>query len=376
MIIYRDNRQEFILKNFNKLATMAAVASATYGMAASDVGAEYDASKILPEGCEVFEVGQNVSRASEQELVDAGYPGITVDGKVSSQYEQEHVYRAQQDLKVIGALDANTRICGYAGAITQLAAEKAQGIDAFAGESDQLKVEQSASVNATEACEEIRLTTWAADVLPGSDGDLLLDNGTEAIAVQEALNSNGVNVGNANGIIGPRTLLGFAEFQQREFGESDCLAGSVTLTALGVQKEAPVISVEDKDVDIDKVIVDKSDDTLKAYDGGELVMQTRISHGDDRIYTYEKDGYLYKGRAHTRVGTNQVYRTEGPDYASQTLGGPAGSMGNARFFDGGIAIHQGDVSRPSHACVRVSPANMNQLVDLGFGIGDTVTVQE
>jgi lipoprotein-anchoring transpeptidase ErfK/SrfK len=155
--------------------------------------------------------------------------------------------------------------------------------------------------------------------------------------------------------------------------------GNITLKTLGVENPQKASSLEKTvsgQIDIDKVVIDKSEDTLTAYDNGQVVDEVRISHGDDRTYTYYSNGQKLTGRAITRTGTTKVYRTEDADYASKTLGGAPGSMGYARFFNGGLAVHVGNIWSASHGCIRVSLSKMKNLVKMGFGYGDTVVVQE
>jgi len=313
----------------------------------------------------------------QEEYSERGYSRSGIDGVDGKEFCKD-TYEIQVENNLYADGVVGDQMVSFLGGISSLLREHGLQSNPVNNRAVSLKTETitTPSTTVSEGCDEIHLSSWVSSRIPGSDGDFILDNGEEARAVQSALNKNGIQVGIADGKKGTRTMNGFAQFQLEKFGKADCQLGSQTFGELGIESSSTNSTEKSNAIDIDKVVIDKSDKTLTAYDNGDEVEEYRISFGDDRTYTYYIGGRQYTGTATTRTGTTKVYRTEGADYASKTLGGAPGSMGYARFFNGGLAVHVGNIWSASHGCVRVALLSMKNLVKMGFGYGDIVVVQE
>lgn len=135
------------------------------------------------------------------------------------------------------------------------------------------------------------------------------------------------------------------------------------------------------------VVVDISDQLAIFYKGGKAAVIARVSTGSGKQYTYtDASGSQHTATATTRRGTHKIYRVEGANHRSADLGGIPGSMGYAKYFDYGIAMHSGNTPGypASHGCVRVDRGNaadptddaLKLMQDFGLGKGDSVTVQD
>lgn len=106
-------------KPFSRIAVGLTASLASFGAMQGVAQAE-----TLPSDCRVFEIGDPVSKSAEQALDIAGFDGIVVDGRISTNNEQASVLDAQVALKASGFLRNSVRICGYAGDTTRQAAEQ------------------------------------------------------------------------------------------------------------------------------------------------------------------------------------------------------------------------------------------------------------
>ncbi len=263
----------------NRINQALVATSLTIGSFAGISGGEVMAGTNtygVPEGCATNEIGKSVPLSSEQAIVDAGFMGVQADGIVSSKWEQGTTAGIQRTMIEIGALASNTLVCGYPGNATKSAALKIANPDyGYAGENDlddkgyiDTSEKYGGEDDIIETCNTITLTSWASKKIPGSDGDLVLDNGQETVALQKALNRNGVSVGKADGLAGSRTKKGFATYQDTKFGTVDCVIGSQTFNALGFQVDTAAKNTPNKPtatdnttrniVDIDKVTASKN----------------------------------------------------------------------------------------------------------------------
>lgn len=320
----------------------------------------------IPSNCNSH-VGEYVSLTTEKALISVGFPEITADNKVTSIREQGAVLGAQKFMKEIGVIDKEVTICGLAGPATLAGVRKMQTPNALAGESQISSTSNNVNTSNKKSSESSKKYT----IDDCRNYDLWSEDTIKAVQAALGVRPDG-NFGNVtcNAMIEKQIKEGIDRYGKGSLGDR-------TLTALDVHGvRSTEEAASNSKTDIDRVVIDKSDNTLKAYENGKLVEEVRTSHGDDRNYTFYVNGRQYTGTAITRTGTTKVYRTEGADYASRTLGGAPGSMGYARFFNGGLAVHVGNIWSSSHGCVRVSLTSMKNLVKLGFGIGDTVVVQE
>ena len=138
----------------------------------------------------------------------------------------------------------------------------------------------------------------------------------------------------------------------------------------------------------DNVVVDVVKQLAVFFKDGKAKIISRTSTGSGKEYTYKgTNGKPQKGIATTGLGKFRIFRTEGADFSSQTLGGDPGSMAWALFFNKGEALHSGvipkDGTPSSHGCVRLdkgvdqaNPADdaVKAMIDNGLGVGDAVTV--
>lgn len=360
----------------NKLREV--IVGVTLATSALGVGSAVDSSPVdasnhieqgiyeIPSNCDNY-VGDAVSITTEKALRSVGFTGITADNKVTSLQEQGAVLGAQKFMKEIGVIDKDVKICGFAGSVTLAGVRKMQTLGALASESQINNA--SNSVNPSNNSSPDISKKYTIDDC--KNYDLWTTDTIKAVQAALGVRVDG-NFGDVtcNAMINEQIKIGIDRYGKG-------FLGNRTLTALDVQGvKSTQETATNSRIDIDKVVIDKSDNTLKAYENGKLVEEARISHGDDRTYTYYSNGRQYTGKAITRTGTTKVYRTEDADYASKTLGGAPGSMGYARFFNGGLAVHVGNIWSASHGCVRVALSTMKNLVNQGFGIGDTVVVQE
>ena len=374
------------MNKFEKsLVSVAALTGSFVGLGSTiDNGSVAEAAPIeqgiydIPDECVKYNEGYGVSENAERALVAVGFTGIKVDGEISNPKEQGAVIGAQKFLKSIDVLDDAVPTCGYAGSITLKAVRLMQNPSSRADESqiDQTTTVETTSSGTNETCEDIRLTSWVESRLPGSDGDLVLDNGAEARALQEALNNKGFNVGNANGDVGPRTLGSFAVFQKETFGKVDCLLGSQSSSALDLRtSEKRVVAPTSRTNSRNNGIVDG----CKAEYDVDYVVCADTGPGKETGYFYKRSSNGDQTLLREFEITSSQIDTDGPNsnkdtltrkghhimgYASRRT--PKLSLRNFLQFNGGQGIHYypivGDWA-DSSGCVRTDLDTSNYLFE-------------
>jgi hypothetical protein len=358
----------------------------------------------IPSTCPNY-VGAEVSIETERALRSVGFTGIDVDGKVSDVREQGSILGAQKFMKEIGVIGSSVTICGFPGAITLEGVKKMLN----PGDVNESQITQAQPttrpniLNSTVNCESIELTSWADSRIPGSDGDLKLDNGAEARALQEALNNKGFNVGNANGDVGSRTLGGFAMFQKETFGKIDCLLGSQSFTALELtatvkktdsltpQTALRSASFDAKadcptrnsceilvDLSEQKIYVKKNDRKYSTANGENLF----ISNGQTGGPGNETDqGHATLGRVELGPEGNpwrlsSITRAVNPQaepnlYKFRRINPDSGRPSGEGFH--GSPLYREDVGPRSAGCVRVPNATADIMSDMPTGTAITIT---
>lgn len=228
---------------------------------------------------------------------------------------------------------------------------------------------------------------------------------TAAMALTAGLALSGANVVNAEAAVSPcpsvaelgtanRISAGCKSFLLRKLDATVYLEGSKLLEVATYQKEAGLqvdgvlgpktaigilrnikLQVPSPRPRATEFLVDKRKQVAYDIVNGVVKHEISVSTGTEQAYSDPSkiDGHLITGVAHTPVGKWQVFRREGPTYASAL-----GPMPNARFYNSGFAVHEDPTSvhgRGSHGCVRVDHGAMPLIIN-DLHIGATVEVVE
>lgn len=323
-----------------------------FGAAASSFGFTGGAAQaeLLPNSCKVYEVGHDVSLASEDALDIAGFPNIVVDGAISSKTEQAAVYAAQVTLKEVGALDENVKICGYAGDATRKAAEFVVNAD---GESDagSEDTNEEKSKITLEDCsrydeytnESIVLVQNALGAYP--DGIFGVATCRELIDFQEM---NGIS---PLGALGPKTAA--------KLGVT--LVESMSVTGeFNPLKECPKASSCDivADLALQKLFVKDSK--------GKVIWEIPLQSG--KIGKETRTGSAKLGPV--EYGPNKNPERASVDYPEAILVNPRGFGNGGQKIHGSYSFNPNAVNKPtvgSAGCIRVSNHNSFLIAQMQTG---------
>ncbi len=190
--------------------------------------------------------------------------------------------------------------------------------------------------------------------------------GPDVVALQRRLLDLGYWVSGTNGTYGHTTRQAVMALQKAAGLDRDGVAGPKTMQALhdGVRPSA-------RSSQGHVIEIDKQRQLVKIVDGGRVSHIFNTSTGSGQPYRSATDGQTHIAR--TPSGSFRVTRE-----VRGWRDAPLGRLYNAKYFNGGIALH-GSNSIPgypaSHGCARVSVPAMDHLWSAGLvPIGTRVLV--
>ena len=188
--------------------------------------------------------------------------------------------------------------------------------------------------------------------------------GPEVLALQQRLDALKYWVGTPNGVYSQDTVYAVTAFQKVT---GMARTGRATDDVLAAMEKAPTPAPLVAGAEPTRVEVDLPRQVLFLYEGNGLSKILPVSTGNMERFCSE--GYCRI--AGTPTGAFKVYRQD-----SGWNEGPLGSLYNAQFIVGGIAIH-GSNSVPaqpaSHGCIRI-PMTLGEYFQTLASIGDQVFV--